>query len=171
VPANDRVDEDARESRNEAIVGSLFAHNGDRHPAATGGSTLAAINNLMYDAEGARPRIGITVFIPSSQEDVGGWPELPENHRELELLGISGKGRYTCARRAPRRSRGDSTWYTSDGDSAMHLRRCTPIRLLADLLAILGCLSIESIASSQTNGAKRQTSAAFAPEAELDAGS
>ena len=30
----------------------------------------------------ARDRTG---SIPSSQEDVGGWPDLPENHRELEL--------------------------------------------------------------------------------------
>ena len=68
----DRVDDDARESRNVAIVGNLFAHNGDRHPHATGGSTVAVINNFMYDAEGARPRIGITVFNTPVEGSRGG---------------------------------------------------------------------------------------------------
>jgi pectate lyase len=68
----DRVDDDARESRNVAIYGNLFAHNGDRHPQATGGSTGAIINNLMYDAEGAKPHIGITVFNTPVEGSRGG---------------------------------------------------------------------------------------------------
>lgn len=41
-------------SRNVAVIGNLFAHNMDRNPRITGGTSVALMNNLMYNSERKR---------------------------------------------------------------------------------------------------------------------
>lgn len=70
-PPDRVVPESDRESRNVAIIGNLFAHNADRNPMASGGATLAIVNNYVYDAC-ARPGCGITLVNPPPRGSRGG---------------------------------------------------------------------------------------------------
>ena len=70
-PPDRVVPERERESRNVAIIGNLFAQNADRNPMASGGATLAIVNNYIYDAC-ARPGCGITLVNPPPRGSRGG---------------------------------------------------------------------------------------------------
>jgi len=70
-PPDRVIPESERESRGVAIIGNLFAHNADRNPMASGGATLAIINNYIYDAR-SKPGCGMTLVNPPRRGSRGG---------------------------------------------------------------------------------------------------
>ena len=64
-------DQTPRERRYCAVIGNLFAHNADRHPAAQGGTKLVHVNNFIYDAT-RKPGVGLTLSNGAFRGDGGG---------------------------------------------------------------------------------------------------
>ena len=64
-------DQTPRERRYCAVIGNLFAHNADRHPAAQGGTKLVHVNNFIYDAT-RKPGVALTLSNGAFRGDGGG---------------------------------------------------------------------------------------------------
>jgi len=83
------------EGQNIAVIGNLFAHNGDRTPAAGSGVKIVVANNFMYNAS-VRPRIGITLGnAPPRGRTHGGptWATVVGNHFDKTPCPIRGVAR------------------------------------------------------------------------------
>ncbi|MBS3764476.1 MAG: hypothetical protein KGZ25_14355 [Planctomycetes bacterium] len=70
-PRNRVIPEKERESRHVAIIGNLFAYNADRNPQASGGASVAVINNFVFCAT-SRPGIGVTLANAQPRGSRGG---------------------------------------------------------------------------------------------------